>query len=231
MLFPTTSPDPAETMTQNTELKKTGTTTVGITAKDGVVIGTEHRATMGTLIAHTDTQKLFKIGNHMALTTAGLVGDAQVLARYLYAEVELYEMKREQPMPVKSASTLMANILNGRKFAPYYVQLIVGGWDATGASVYSLDSAGGSIPDKWTTTGSGSPYVYGVIEDHFREGINKEEALDMAIRGLNAAHRRDSASGNGMDLCVIDKDGWHHVDEKTILERHKKMGITPAFGY
>jgi proteasome beta subunit len=231
MLFPTTPTDLAETMTQNTELKKTGTTTVGITAKDGVVIGTEHRATMGTLIAHTDTQKLFKIGNHMALTTAGLVGDAQVLARYLYAEVELYEMKREHPMPVKSAATLMANILNGRKFAPYYVQLIVGGFDSTGGSVWSLDSAGGAIPDKWTTTGSGSPYVYGVVEDHYKDGINKEEALDIAIRGLNAAHRRDSASGNGMDLCIIDKDGYHAVEEKTILDRHKKMGITPAFGF
>lgn len=213
----------------NNDVKKTGTTTLGLVCKDGVVIGTEHRATMGTLIAHTETQKLFKIGNHMALTTAGLVGDAQILARYLSAEVELYEMKREAPMLVKAAATLMANILNGRKFAPYYVQLIVGGWDATGGSVWSLDSAGGSIPDKWTTTGSGSPYVYGVITDHYKDGLSKEDGLDIGIRGLNASHRRDSASGNGMDFCIIDKNGYTAVDQKTILERHKKMGITPAW--
>jgi proteasome beta subunit len=227
MLTPETSMTDATSLAN--DLKKTGTTTVGLVCKDGVVVGTEHRATMGTRIAHTKTLKLFPIGTHIALTTAGLVGDAQVLARYLSAEVELYEMKRDAPMPVKAASTLMANILNGRKFAPYYVQLIVGGWDDTGGSVWSLDAAGGAIPDDWTTTGSGSPYVYGVITDHYKEGISADEGLDIAIRGLNAAHRRDSASGNGMDFCVIDKSGYRAVEQKEILDRHKKMGIKPAF--
>lgn len=208
-------------------LKKTGTTTVGLTAKDGAVIGTEHRATMGTLIAHKDTQKLFKIGNHMALTTAGLVGDAQILARYLDAEAKLYEMKRESPIPIKSAATLMANILNSRKFYPYYVQLIIGGWDREGAHVYSLDAAGGSIPDKWTTTGSGSPYVFGVLEDHYKDGLTASDALDLAIRGLNAATRRDSASGNGMDLAVIGPRGYQSVDREEIDRRLKKLGLPP----
>ena len=208
-------------------LKKTGTTTVGLTARDGAVVGTEHRATMGTLIAHKDTQKLFRVGNHMALTTAGLVGDAQILARYLDAEAKLYEMKRERPIPIKSAATLMANILNARKFAPYYVQLIIGGWDAEGAHVYSLDAAGGSIPDKWTTTGSGSPYVFGVLEDYYKDGLSASEALDIAIRGLNAATRRDSASGNGMDLCVIGPKGYQPVERDEIDRRLKKLGLPP----
>jgi len=90
-----------------------GTTTCGITCKDGVVMATEHRATMGTLIAHKDTQKLFKIDENIGLTTAGLVGDAQLLTRYLTAEVELYKLKRNTEMTIKAASTLMANILSG----------------------------------------------------------------------------------------------------------------------
>jgi proteasome beta subunit len=209
------------------DLKKTGTTTVGLTAKDGAVIGTEHRATMGTLIAHKDTQKLFRIGDHIALTTAGLVGDAQVLARYLSAETEIYRMRRDQTIPVKSAATLMANILNGRKFAPYYVQLIIGGWDREGAQVFSLDAAGGSIPDKWTTTGSGSPYVFGVLEDHYRDNLSADEALNLAIRGLNAATRRDAASGNGMDIAVIDKKGYRSVEREEIDKRLKAMSLPP----
>lgn len=214
-------------MASTEEIKKTGTTTVGITAKDGAVIGTERRATMGTLIAHKDTQKLFRIGNHMALTTAGLVGDAQILARYLDAEAKLYEMKHERPVPIKAAATLMANILNSRKFYPYYVQLIVGGWDRDGAHVFSLDAAGGSIPDKWTTTGSGSPYVFGVLEDYYRDGIAATEALDLAIRGLNAATRRDSASGNGMDIAVIGPRGYQSVEREEIDRRLKKLGLPP----
>ncbi|MCD6469139.1 MAG: hypothetical protein J7L32_07550, partial [Thermoplasmata archaeon] len=68
------------------EVKKTGTTTLGMVCKDGVVVATERRATMGTLIAHKTTKKLFKVDDHLALTTAGLVGDVQVEARCLIPE-------------------------------------------------------------------------------------------------------------------------------------------------
>ena len=94
------------------DLKKTGTTIMGMVCQDGVVIASERRATMGTLIAHKATKKLYKIDEHLALATAGLVGDLQVLSRYLSAEVNLYRLKRGVRIPVKSAATLMSNILN-----------------------------------------------------------------------------------------------------------------------
>src|SRR4030042_197637 len=132
------------------DLKKTGTTILGMICKDGVIIATERRATMGTLIAHKATKKLYKIDEHLALATAGLVGDLQTLSRYLTAEANLYRLKRDTKIPVQGAATLMSNILNQRKFYPYYVQLILGGFDSSGGHVYSLDAAGGSLPDKYT---------------------------------------------------------------------------------
>ncbi len=203
-----------------------GTTTVGLTCKDGVVIATEHRATMGTLIAHKKTQKLFKIDDNIGLTVAGLVGDAQVLARYLRAEAELYNMKQKNPMPIVAAATLMSNILNGRKFAPYYVQLIVAGIDKDGYHVYSLDAAGGSIPDDYVTTGSGSPYVYGVLEDHFKEGLTLDEGADLAIRALHMAMKRDSASGNGVSVALISSKGFKELTDDEINKKLTKMKIS-----
>jgi len=212
-------------MTDNSEQLKKGTTTLGITCKEGVVMGTERRATMGTLIAHKSTQKLFKIDEHLALCVAGLVGDAQVLARYLTAEVELYRLKQNSEMSVKAASTLMSNILAGRRFYPYYVQLLMGGTDREGGHVYSLDAAGGSIPDKYVTGGSGSPYVYGVLEDHFKDDLTASEATDLAIRALSAAMKRDCASGDGMDIAVITSKGFKILTEDDIKKRKNKMGL------
>ena len=203
-----------------------GTTTVGLTYKDGIVMATEHRATMGTLIAHKKTQKLFRITEHLGLTTAGLVGDAQVLARYLRAEAELYALKRNTPITVRAASTLVANILNARKYYPYWVQLIIAGVDDEGGHVYSLDAAGGSIPDTYVTTGSGSPYVYGVLEDHFKENMTKKDTVDLAIRGITAAMKRDAASGNGIDVATISqKAGWNWISGEEIEKRISAMGL------
>jgi proteasome beta subunit len=208
----------------NEELKK-GTTTLGMVCKDGVVLATERRATMGTLIAHKTTQKLFKIDENLGLTVAGLVGDAQVLARYLSAEVELYKLKRNASMSVKAASTLMANILSGRRYFPYWVALVIGGMDSDGGHVYSLDAAGGAIEDKYVTTGSGSPYVYGVLEDNYKDGISTSDGINLAIRALNAAMKRDAASGDGMDVAVISKKEYNQLSEDEIQDRKKKLEI------
>jgi len=206
------------------DVKKTGTTILGMVCKDGVVVATEHRATMGTLIAHKKTKKLYKIDNHLALCTAGLVGDLQVLSRYLSAEVNLYRLKRDMQMPVNSAATLMSNILNQRKFYPYYVQLILGGWDSEGGHVYSLDAAGGAIPDNYTAGGSGSPYVFGVLEDQYQEDMTVDEGIDLAARAINAAMGRDSASGNGAAIAVINEKEFRMISEDEINSRLEKMG-------
>jgi proteasome beta subunit len=205
------------------EVTKTGTTTLGMVCKDGVVMATETRATMGTLIAHKTTKKLYQIDNHLGLATAGLVGDLQILARYLNAEANLYRLKRDQKIPVKSAATLMSNILNQRKFYPYYVQLVLAGFDSTGGHVYSLDAAGGAIPDKYTAGGSGSPYVFGVLEDTYKDGLSTDEGVDIAVRAITAAKNRDSASGGMINVAVITKDGFKEISEDEINKRLEKL--------
>ena len=204
------------------DLKK-GTTTLGLVCTDGIVMATEMRATMGNLIGHKTTQKLFKISDNMALTVAGLVGDAQMLARWLSAEVKLYELKTGTTMSLRAASTLMANIMNGRRYMPFWVQLLLGGIDSEGGHVYSLDAAGGSIPDKFQTTGSGSPFVYGVLEDRFIEDLSVEQGKELGVRALTAAMKRDSASGDGISMCVIDSNGYHKVSPEDIAKIETKL--------
>jgi proteasome beta subunit len=196
------------------EHAKTGTSTLGICFAGGAVVGADHRATMGHFIANKSVKKLFQIDENLALTTAGLVGHAQSLSRTLAAETTLYRLKRGKPMTVEAAATLTANILLGR---PYWVQLLIVGCDESGPSVYSIDGAGGSIPDEYCATGSGSPYMYGVLEDGFKSGMTQKGALALAARALSASGQRDAASGNGMDLAVITKkDGFRQLTESEV---------------
>ena len=203
------------------EQTKTGTSTVGVTFNGGVVVGADHRATMGHFVANKSVQKLFRIADNLALTTAGLVGHAQALSRSLAAELALFELKRGTQMSVKGAATLTANILGGR---PHWVQLLIAGVDEEGSHVYSIDSAGGSIPDVYCATGSGSPYLYGVLEDKFREGMNRDEAVEVVARALLASAQRDAASGNGMDVCVITaKDGYQLIPQEELEALFKRL--------
>lgn len=205
---------------------ETGTTTVGMVCKDGIILAADRRATAGSLIAHKRTKKVYRLDENLGLTTAGLVGDLQVLARYITAEVELYKLKRNIPMTVEACATLTANILSGSRYFPYWVQLIIGGWDRDGGHVFSLDAAGGSIPDKYVSSGSGSPYVYGVLEDHWKDDMTVNEGTDLAIRAVTASLKRDAFSGEGIDVAIISKDGYKTLDDKEVEKRKAAMKLT-----
>ena len=197
-----------------------GTTTVGITCKDGIVFATERRATMGNLVAHKVAEKIFKIDDHIATTIAGSVGDAQSLMKVIGAEVSLYQMRNNDEISVKAAASLTANILRS---GPMSVQILLGGMDGDKPSIYSLDPAGGMIEDNYISTGSGSIVAYGVLEDRFKDDLSVEEGLELAIRAIRAASERDTYSGNGFLVAKVDKDGFEMLDNEKVKEILDKL--------
>lgn len=203
-----------------------GTATIGLVCKDGVVLATERRATMGYFIANKTTVKLFRIDKNIGATFAGTVGDAQVMVRYLQAEVALYRMRKGAPIRVESAATLTANILNTNRYYPYLAWLIVGGIDATGCHVFALDAGGGSIEDRFVSIGSGSPFVYGILEDAWKETPSVFEAVDLSLRGLTAAMKRDSASGDGYAVAEITEAGYRELGSDEIQKRLSRLKLT-----
>ncbi|MDR2966982.1 MAG: archaeal proteasome endopeptidase complex subunit beta [Methanobacteriaceae archaeon] len=198
-----------------------GTTTVGITCEDGVVFASERRASMGNLVAHKVTEKIFKIDDHIAATIAGSVADAQSLMKIMTAEVSLYKMRNRENISIESASALAANILHS---SPAYVQTLLGGVDKNGASIYSLDPAGGMIKDSFISTGSGSTFSYGVLEDRVRKNMDVSEAAEVAIRAIKAATERDTFSGNGILLATVTKDkGFEMLPNEEVEEKLKEI--------
>lgn len=194
-----------------------GTTTIGIVFKDGVILATEKRATMGNLIASKRAKKVYQVADRIGMTTAGGVGDAQQLARIMTVECNLYQIRRGRSISVGAASTLLSNYLNQNRYFPYYVQLLVGGVDGTGPSVYSVDAMGGATrEDDIVATGSGSPMAYGVLEDRYKRDLPQDEAIELAIRALRAAMRRDSASGEGIHVVIITKDAYSELSEERL---------------
>ncbi len=198
-----------EELSKSVEIRKTGTTTIGMVCKDGVVLAAETKSTLGYLIASKESEKIMQLEDHIAMTIAGASGDAESLARYMKAELKLFAIENQRKISVKGAATLLANILQGSKFYPYYVQLIVGGYDNTGARVFTLDPLGSVEEErKFFSTGSGSPMALGVLEDGYKDGMTVDDASKLAIRAIKSAVERDIGSGGkAMDIAVITKDG------------------------
>jgi proteasome beta subunit len=200
----------------------TGTTTVGIVFRDGVVLASERRATMGNLVASRRAKKVYQIADRIGMTTAGGVGDAQQLARIMTVECNLFSIRREKHISVGASSTLLSNYLNQNRYFPFFVQLLVGGVDEQGPSVYCVDALGGATREQdIVATGSGSPMAYGVLEDRYQKDMSEKEAIELAIRALKAAMRRDVGSGEDINVVVITKEKFEEFN----VQNDQKISI------
>jgi proteasome beta subunit len=148
------------------------------------------------------------------MTIAGTVSDAQRVVDILIANARLYRINLNRPMPVASAARLVANLLFSARYIPLATQVLVGGIDDSGPHVFNLDPYGSLTEEKMVSTGSGSPVAYGVLEDKFIENCTIAETLPIIAKAVNAAMKRDVASGNSYNIIVIDQNGYKDLTDE-----------------
>jgi len=169
---------------------------------------------MGFYVAHKFGKKVYKIDDHMGMTIAGTVADAQRVVDILTANAQLYRINLNRPMPISSAARLVANLLFSARYVPLATQVLIGGVDTTGPHVFNLAPFGSLTEEKSVSTGSGSPIAYGILEDKYREDMTVKELLPVIVTAVNAAMKRDVASGNSYNVIVIDEKGYRELGEE-----------------
>lgn len=191
---------------------KTGTTTVGILCKDGVVLAADKRATAGSMIVDKRADKVHIINEDLAVTIAGNVSDAQLLIKLIRAELKLKEVRTNKNPTSKEAANLLGGLLysNIRRMSmlPGITHFLLAGKDKEGLHLYDLypDGSVTEVTD-FVSSGSGSVFALGVLETQYRPDITTADGVKLALKSVNTALQRDSCSGNGIDIVVVsDKE-------------------------
>ena len=203
------------------DLVKTGTTTIAILCKDGVVVAADKRSTAGNLVANKKQVKIVQIADKMLIAQAGLVSDAQLLSKLIRAEIKLKDIQTGRVSTVKEVANLLAGLLyaNIRRptMIPGIVAFLLGGVDEEGSHIYNL-GIDGSITkkDDFESEGSGSVFALGVLETLWKKGMTMDEGVHLALKAVNAALQRDTATGNGIDVWAITHEGAREVLVKEI---------------
>ena len=194
---------------------KKGTTTCALTCTDGVVLAADTRASAGFFIADRHVMKIQKVDRHLGMTIAGGVADAQNLVDVMRYNANIYRISNREVMPVNSAARLCSNVLFNQRYFPYYVQIILAGYDnKDGGQIYNIDLFGSMTTEKYISTGSGSPVAYGYLESEYKEGSSVNEAYKVAIQAVAAAIRRNAGTGDNINAVIIDKDGYRELSKE-----------------
>ena len=190
-----------------------GATAVGITFDGGVVFASEKRIAFGNFLVSKSTKKTFPITSKVGAACAGLVADMQILSLQISALAKIRKMDIKRDVPPNTIAKMMSNMMYERRYFPLLTQVIVGGV-VDKPIMYTLDPLGSVLPDQYAAVGTGAEMALGILDPQFKPNMTKDEAIDLAKRAINTAILRDSASGDGLDVLVITKDGTEEFSEK-----------------
>lgn len=203
---------------------KTGTSLVGIVCKDGVVLAADRRVTAGgSLIVNKNYAKISQVNDRTLAAFTGGVSDAQFLIRLAGAELKLKELKAKRPSTAKEAASLLAYItfrnIRTPSMIPSIVGTLVAGINPDGtAKLYTIEPAGSisEVEDYDANFSSGMPYILGVLERGYKKDIDLNKGVELAVEALKASTQRDTASGSGIDVFTLTKDGIKKVVSQEI---------------
>ena len=198
-----------------------GTTTVGIKTDNAVVLCADMRASAGYFVANNNTMKIQRIDQHAGLTLAGGVADAQNIVEILRYHSNLHRVDKQESIPIRSLARLCSLIFHQNRGYPFMADILIGGYDQDGPSLFNIDMFGSVEPKQFVTTGSGSPVAYGLLEEEYRPDLDTQEAKTVALRAVKAAIVRNIGTGDGINIAVIDADGFRLLSEerkKTVIE-------------
>lgn len=196
---------------------KTGTTTVGVVTKNGIVLGADTKATLGNLGYDLEAKKLYKITDKIALTNAGAVGDSLTIIRFLRSRAKLYETDRESPITPRALTTFLSNVLNANRYFPFAVQFIVGGM-VEKPRLFEVTPYGGVLErEQFATSGSGTQLALSVLDQNYRKDLTEEEGIALAVKAISASKKRDIyTGGRTISIMVIDNKGVKELPESEV---------------
>jgi proteasome beta subunit len=183
-------------------------TAVGLKTRDGVVLATDKRVTYDGFVLSKQAKKVYMITGRTGVAFAGLLGDVGYLTKLLKLESKYYELKVGRDIKTRSLAKVLSLILYNYKLFPMFTEIIVGGYDEEGASLFILDPVGSLIEEKYAAVGSGAQLALGYIEPKYREDLTLEEAEKIAVEAIKTVIERDVLSGDGVDLVVITREGY-----------------------
>jgi proteasome beta subunit len=196
-----------------------GTTTVGIKATDGVVLCADMRASAGYFIANNNTMKIQQLAKHAGLTLAGGVADAQNITDVLRYHAAIHKVQKNENIPIRSLARLCSLLFHQNRGYPFIADILIGGYDKKGPALLNIDMFGSVEEKNFVTTGSGSPVAYGLLEEEYKDNLTAEQAKVIALRAVKAAIVRNIGTGDGINVAIIDKDGFR------LLTREQKKAI------
>jgi len=213
-----------------------GTTCIALRYDEGVLIAGDRRATSGNLISYRTMQKVFPSDRHSAVAIAGAAGPAVEMVRLFQLQLEHYEKVEGKELSLDGKAAQLSQMLRQNLPAARAGMVVVpifAGYDrrTSVGRLFQFDISGGRYEElEYGATGSGSLHASTVLKLRYRNAMDRDTAVDLAIEALYVAADEDSASGlpdfvrNLFPIvATVTDQGYQQLDDDEVRERSQRL--------
>ena len=199
---------------------KQGTSTIGIVCKDGVLLVADKRIT-DKLIVPASIEKVYQVDEHMGASGSGILSDGRILIERSQVVAQQHKVTYDEPIEVMEIVKDICNIkqaytqVGGAR--PFGVSILFAGVDKEGARLFLTDPTGIFFEFKATAIGEGDIEIKEVLDKEYKETIDLDEGLKMAIRALKKFL--------GKDFDINRVDGAFIKNDEKVFTRLKKQDL------
>lgn len=184
-----------------------GTSIMAVSFKDGVILGSDSRTTMGSYIANRVTDKLTQLQDKIWCCRSGSAADTQAVADVVRYQLDLYQNMYGKDPSTKLAASIFQEICYNNK-DNLSAGIIVAGYDKQkGGQVFILPMGGSLHQDKYVISGSGSAFIYGFCKKNYKPDMSKDETISFIKSSLSQAIRWDGSSGGVIRMVILTASG------------------------
>lgn len=168
------------------EAVKRGATAIGIVAKDGVCL-VAFKSIHSKLVIPESLKKVFDIDSHIAVTASGLIADARRIVDIARLDAQRHRITYNEPSTVENVARgvcdLMQIYTQYGGIRPFGVSLLIGGVDSA-PRLYEAEPSGAMTAYKADSIGSGKKEVDEILERQYKDTMDLEEAIALAVGAL-----------------------------------------------
>ncbi|MBT7705990.1 hypothetical protein HN747_00940 [archaeon] len=199
---------------------KTGTTTIGIVTKEGIVLAADKKGTYASqsggvhYIAGT-MEKIKSFNENILLAISGTATFALRAIKQLQSEIKLKELRSKEKATIKEIANLFSIVALQSLHSGGAIGFIMAGKDGKGVHLYDI-SVDGILEEKddYKISGSGMMHVNAILDTEYKKDITLDEGIELARRCIQGSSGRDPASGIGYEIWTITPDKLEKVDDK-----------------
>jgi len=186
--------------------------TIGVLAKDGVILAGEKKTTSKLLDQSRQWEKLFQVDDHILCAVAGITSDANILINKLRLYAQQHTYQYGEPIPLEQIVTQLCDLKQGYTqwggLRPFGVSFLFAGYDKhQGFQLYHTAPSGNFSGWKAHALGSNVNTADQVFRQDWNEDLSIEDAKKLVAKVLTKTIDASNPDANKLEFGLVEKVG------------------------